>query len=159
MNWPRRGSSRRRRDRGVGIGGLIGDIFKAQAKVKNGALHTFPNGYIFSDKGWTNAGGVFIAPRPTADGRMASLIGGTKSVNNCPQPPGDFPMFVDDRGTHNWVPMKACRVCPNHISRVRGAHYPCCAVLREQAKDEPSPATKAVGMLKQATESAKEMLG
>lgn len=158
MSWPKR-VSRLRRDRGEGIGGLMASIIKAQAKVKNGAIHICPNGYILSDEGWTNASGVFIAARPTADGRMASLRGGLRSVSNCPKPPGDFPIFVDDRGTHNWVPMKECRKCPNHIPSGRGANYPCCAVLREQAKGEPHPVAKASEMYDQAVERAKELLG
>lgn len=79
MSWPSRGS-RRRRERGFGIGSVLGSIFKAQVETKNGAIRTCPNGYILSDKGWTNAGGVFLAPRTTADGRMASLRGGLRSA-------------------------------------------------------------------------------
>lgn len=158
MSWPSRGS-RRRRERGFGIGSVLGSIFKAQVETKNGAIRTCPNGYILSDKGWTNAGGVFLAPRTTADGRMASLRGGLRSATNCPKPPGDFPVFVDDRGTHNWIPMKDCRKCPNHIPRTRGARYPCCAVLRAMASAEPSPAAKVKDVLQVAMERVREVLG
>ncbi len=159
MSWPSRKTPRRRRDRGMGIGGLMVQIAKAQARKKAGEIHTCPNGYALSEQGWTNAGGVFIAPRPTADGRMASLLGGLRSATNCPKPPGDFPIFTDDRGTHNWVPMKDCRKCPHHIARSRGRAYPCCEVLRELAAAEPGPVEKATSMYAEAVRRTKEMLG
>lgn len=157
MSWPSR--SRYRRPRGTGIGGLLVQIAKDQAKHNAGELHTIPNGYKFSDAGYTNPSGVFIKPRPTADGHLASLVCGLKMVTNCPKPPGDFPSFERDGEVKIYVPLKDCRKCEFHLKRKRGQPYPCCAMLREQRKHGPSPIAKAFGMLAEAKEAAKEIMG
>lgn len=158
VSWPSR-SRHRRRDRGTSIGGLMVQIVKAEARKRAGEIHTIPNGYKFSDEGYMNPSGVFIAPRPTFDDRQASLVGGQRTATNCPNPPGDFPTFKSEDALRVYVPMKDCRKCPYHLKRERGRPFPCCATLREMQKHEPSPVSKAFALLKAAEDRAKEMLG
>lgn len=134
-------------------------IVKAEARKRAGEIHTIPNGYKFSDEGYINPGGVRIAPRPTFDDRQASLVSGQRTATNCPNPPGNFPTFKTDNGLHVYVPMKVCRRCPYHLKRTKGQPYPCCEVLRELQKNEPSPVSKAFSLLREAQERTKEILG
>jgi len=157
MSWPRRASYRR--SRGSGIGGILKQIAKDQAKYNDGEIHVLPNGYKFSDSGYTNPGGVFIAPHHTADGRMASLISGQRTATNCPQPPGDFPIFEDQHGRRCYVPMKDCRKCEFHLKRRRGQPYPCCALLRESRRGGPSPIAKVLDTLAEAAKGVNEIMG
>lgn len=158
VSWPSRTRSPRR-DRGTSIGSLMTQIVKAEARKRAGEIHTIPNGYKFSDEGYLNPGGVFIAPRPTFDDRHASLVSGQRTATNCPNPPGDFPTFKTDDGLRVYVPMKDCRKCNSHLKRAKGQPFPCCATLREMQKHEPSPVSKAFSLLREAEERTKEMLG
>lgn len=158
VNWPNRARSPRR-DRGTGIGGLMAQIVKAEARKRAGEIHTIPNGYKFSADGYINPGGVLIAARPTFDDRQASLVSGQRTATNCPNPPGDFPTFKADDLLRVYVPMKVCRRCPYHLKRAKGQPFPCCEVLRELQKNEPSPVSKAFSLLREAEERAKEIMG
>lgn len=159
MSWPSRTRSTRRDRRGTGIGGLMVQIVKAEARKRAGEIHTIPNGYKFSADGYINPSGVRIQPRETFDDRQASLVGGQRTATNCPNPPGDFPTFKTDDALLVYVPMKVCRKCLYHIKRSKGQPFPCCEVLRELQKNEPSPVSKAFALLTAAEKRAKEMLG
>jgi hypothetical protein len=125
---------------------LFKQMAKSMIESANGKIQFFPNCYIFGDKGTTNNSGVFIKPVPSRDGRMMSLALNVRAVLNCPQPPGDFP-GMPNKLSH-CVPAKACRDCPHHITRRRGANYPCCAILRNIRHSGPT--------LTQLAESATE---
>ena len=150
---------RRRRERGIGIGGLLKSIAKGQAKYKAGELHIVPNGYKFSDAGYTNPGGVHFEPRFTADGRRLASFSGKRTVTNCPVPPGDFPILQSDRGLRVYVPLQDCRKCQFHLKRERGRPFPCCSVLQENRKNDPSPMEEATAAYIAALNKAKEAIG
>lgn len=147
-----------RRNRGTTIGSLMASIIKTSQRNKMGELHTIPHGYKFSEAGYTNPSGIYIAPLATIDGRLASLTR-TRMVKNCPQPPGDYPTFKTDDVLRVYVPIKDCRKCQHHLKGERSAQYPCCAILREMRKEEPHPVATAFSMLREAQEQAKEIMG
>ena len=101
------------------MSGALGNLFKQMARDMtagyNGKIVVYPNGFVFSDKGYTNPQGVSWKAKPDATGRLTSLVH-MQTANGCPQPPGDYPK--NDRGRF-WVPMKECRKCPHHIKRRR----------------------------------------
>lgn len=118
------------------LSGIFNSLLKMDKDYKNGVLHNYSCGYIFSDKGCTNNQGVYIGPCELEDGRKTSLVI-EKYVSNCPKPPKEncVPGYKkDEDNQYFWVPKKDCLKCSNHIRHTytkRSKNM--CRVLRDMA--------------------------
>jgi hypothetical protein len=124
-------------------------IGKSIADEHLGKIQWRPNGWIYSDAGWTNRSGHFIPPHEdVSTGRLVSLKDG-RHVINCPTPP------VPDayKGKHgHYVPYGKCLKCP---MRIRGGY---CKELRTQRLGK-DPIAEFTNIVDKAVTTAKEMLG
>lgn len=134
--------------RGTNIFSLM---FKSIAEAAQGKIRTGYACYIFSDKGFTNAGGHHFTPFPSEhnNDRMVSLSRG-RGVRNCPLPPGDY--VKNQWGTYS-VPLSKCNKCEHRLPRL------CCAELRRRAKQVPPPEERIVNILGETVQKTKQLLG
>jgi hypothetical protein len=139
------------------IGKLISDWLKGCIAHRNGRIQTMPNGWIFSDKGCTNANGVFFAARPDATGRMMSLAP-QKTTRNCENPAMEGVYPKSHEGLF-WVPFRHCRKCSHHRPRSRGKAYPSCAYLVQIRAGSPPPEMEVATAIADSVRQANEITG